>query len=83
MGNSKSIGRRNIDALNHPDKAIDDIEYKRHKLQFCMQVAKLNTFRVKTPDQMQERLNQLFDLCTQTGDIPTYENLAVACRYSY
>ena len=82
---SKSIGKGNVGALVNPNKAAADLdaEYKRHKLQFCMQVAKLNTFRVKTPDQMQERLNQLFDLCTQTGDIPTYENLAVACRYSY
>ena len=81
----KTIGKSNVDALVNPNKALKDvdIEYKRHKLQFCMQVAALNISRVKTPEEMQERLNQLFQLCTQTGDIPTYENLAVACRYSY
>lgn len=80
MGNKVKL-RQNIGVLSNPNKAIADvdIEYKRHKLQFCMQVAALNTFRVKTPQQMEERLQQLFDLCVQSGDIPTYENLAVAC----
>lgn len=84
MGNKVKL-QRNIGVLNDPNKAMTDVdaEYKRHKLQFCMQVAALNTSRVKTPEQMEERLNQLFQLCTQTGDIPTYENLAVACRDSY
>lgn len=81
MPSSKSIGRSNVGALVNANKALQDvdIEYKRHKLQFCMQVAALNTHRVKTPEEMEERLQKLFELCTQTGDIPTYENLAVAC----
>lgn len=85
MSNTKSIGRSNVGALTNPNKAVADIdiEYKRHKLQFCMQVAALNTSRVKTPQEMENRLQKLFELCIQTGDIPTYENLAVACRYSY
>lgn len=85
MSNAKTLGRRNINALNDPNKSLTDvdIEYKRHKLQFCMQVAALNTSRVKTPEEMEERLQKLFELCIQTGDIPNYENLAVACRYSY
>lgn len=81
MSNSKTLGRRNINALNDPNKSLTDvdIEYKRHKLKFCMQVAALDRGRVKTPQEMEERLQQLFDLCVQTGDIPNYENLAVAC----
>lgn len=77
--------QRNIGVLNDANKSLTDVDiaYKRHKLQFCMQVAALNTFRVKTPEEMEQRLQQLFDLCIQTGDIPNYENLAVACRYSY
>lgn len=82
---SKSIGRSNVGALTNPNRATADvdIEYKKRKIKFCMDVAKLNTSRVQTPDEMRERLDKLFELCYQTGDIPTYENLAVACRYSY
>lgn len=76
---SKSIGQSNIDALRCTDKMIDDIDYKKRKIAFCMEVAKLNTHRVSTPQEMQDRLQQLFELCIKTGDIPTYENLAVAC----
>lgn len=85
MSNAKTLGRRNINALNDPNKSLTDvdIEYKRHKLQFCMQVAALNVSRVRTPEEMEERLQKLFELCIQTGDIPNYENLAVACRYPY
>lgn len=85
MSSVKSLGRRNINALNDPNQSLTDVDikYKRHKLQFCMQVAALNVSRVKTPEEMEQRLQQLFDLCIQTGDIPNYENLAVACRYSY
>ena len=85
MPSKKVKLQRNIGVLNDPNKSLTDvdIEYKRHKLQFCMQVAALNTFRVRTPEEMEERLQKLFELCIQTGDIPNYENLAVACRDSY
>ena len=84
MGNKVKL-QRNIGVFNDPNKTLTDvdIEYKRSKLQFCMQVANLDRGRVKTPEEMEERLQQLFDLCIQTGNIPNYENLAVACRYSY
>lgn len=56
-----------------------DISYKKKKISFALQVAKLNKFRVSTPEEMTERLDELFQLCIDTGNIPTYEALAVAC----
>lgn len=56
-----------------------DIEYKKNKIAFTIQVSKLNTHRVQSPEEMQERLDQMFELCIETGNIPTYECMAVAC----
>lgn len=56
-----------------------DIEYKKKKIAFVVQVSKLNTSRVKTPEEMKERIDKMFELCIETGNIPTYECMAVAC----
>lgn len=56
-----------------------DLEYKKKKIAFTIQVSKLNTSRVQTPDEMKERLDKMFELCIETGNIPTYECMAVAC----
>jgi hypothetical protein len=56
-----------------------DLEYKKKKIAFTIQVSKLNTSRVQTPEEMKERLDEMFELCIETGNIPTYECMAVAC----
>ena len=62
-------------------KAIKDVdkEYISNLWKFSMQVRALNTGRVKSADEMEERIQQLFEICFQTGNMPTYEALAVAC----
>lgn len=42
---------------------------------FSMEVAKINTGRVKTAEELQDRFNQLFQLAAQMGKIPRYEHL--------
>jgi len=56
-----------------------DLEYKKRKIAFVLQVSKLNTGRVQSPDEMKERIQNMFNLCLETGNMPTYECMAVAC----
>ena len=62
-------------------KAIQDVdlEYKKKKIAFAVQVSKLNTGRVNTPEEMRDRIQQMFELCIETGNTPSYESIAVAC----
>ena len=71
----------NIGNRGSVQKAVQDLdlEYRRKKIAFAVQVAKLNTGRVQSPEEMQERFAQLFELCIQTGNMPSYEGLAVVC----
>jgi len=71
----------NIGNRGSVQKAIQDVdlEYKKRKIAFVLQVAKLNTGRVQSPEEMRERLQNMFNLCLETGNMPTYECMAVAC----
>lgn len=62
-------------------KAIKDIdkEYLAKKWSFTLAVDKLNVKRIESEEEMEERIQQLFDLCSTMGEIPTYEAIAVAC----
>ena len=71
----------NIGNRTSLQKALKDVdkEYIKNLWNFSMQVAALNTSRVKSEDEMKDRIQQLFDLCARTGNMPTYESIAVAC----
>lgn len=62
-------------------KAVKDVdkEYISNLWKFSMQVSALNTGRVKSADEMRERIQKLFEICYKTSNMPTYESLAVAC----
>ena len=49
-------------------KAIKDVdkEYIKNLWNFSMQVAALNTHRIKNEQEMQDRIQQLFQLCAKT-----------------
>ena len=57
-----NIGRYSI------QKAIQDVDkqYIKNLWQFSMQVAALNTGRIKSEQEMEERIQQLFQLCAET-----------------
>ena len=71
----------NIGNRGSVSKAIQDVdlEYRKKKIAFVVQVSKLNTARIETPEEMEERIDKLFELCIETGNIPSYECIAVAC----
>lgn len=58
----------NISNRTSVNKAISnlDLKYRQDKIKFALQVNALNTRRIKTPKEMEERIQQLFDLCQKT-----------------
>ena len=70
----------NIGNRGSLDKALKDVdvEYRKNKIKFVLEVGKLNTGRVKDSQEMQERFDALFELCSRTGNIPNYECMALA-----
>ena len=43
-----------------------DLKYKQNKIKFALQVNQLNTGRVSSEQEMEDRINQLFELCQKT-----------------
>ena len=56
-----------------------DFQYLQKVWDFSNAVAALNVSRIKTPEEMEERIQQLFNVCSDRGMMPTYESIAVAC----
>ena len=50
------------------NKAISnvDLKYRQNKIKFALQVNQLNTGRIQNEQQMEDRIQQLFDLCQKT-----------------
>ncbi len=71
----------NIGNRSSLQKALKDVdkEYIKNTWKFALAVNALNVKRVSTPEEMEDRIQQLFDLCSSTGNVPTYESIAVAC----
>lgn len=70
------MGRRNIGAMQNRDNIPkDDV---RKSLGFSMKVAKLCPDRVKSPDELAERFDKLFELAFKEGVLPRYEHLVLA-----
>lgn len=76
---SKSVN--NISERASVNKALKEIdtEYFKKVWEFSNAVAALNTQRVRTPEEMEVRIQELFNLCSDRGMMPTYESIAVAC----
>lgn len=43
-----------------------DLKYKQNKIKFALQVNQLNTGRIQSEQEMEDRINQLFELCQKT-----------------
>ena len=76
---SKSVN--NIGNRNSLAKATKDIDfqYLQKLWDFSNAVAQLDRGRIKTPEEMEVRIQELFNLCSDKGMMPTYESIAVAC----
>lgn len=77
------MSRNNNDISNRSSvsKAIKNIDgdYMKKKWAFTLAVDKLNVKRIESEEEMEDRIQQLFDLCSNMNEIPTYEAIAVAC----
>lgn len=71
----------NIGNRTSLQKAIKDVDrdYIKQTWQFALAVDALNTGRIQNEEEMEDRIQKLFDLCSKTGNVPTYESIAVAC----
>lgn len=58
----------NIGNRSSIQKAIKDVDkdYIKNLWKFSMQVAALNTGRIQNEQQMEDRIQQLFQLCAKT-----------------
>ena len=63
---SKNVN--NIGNRSSLQKALKDVdkEYVKNLWRFSMQVAALNTHRIQSEEEMEERIQQLFELCAST-----------------
>lgn len=71
----------NIGNRSSLQKALKDVdkEYISNLWKFSMQVRELDKGRIQSAEEMEDRIQKLFDLCYRTGNMPTYESIAVAC----
>lgn len=69
------MGRRNIGAMqDRGNIPKDDI---RKQFGFSIEVAKINTGRVQSPQELAERFDQLFEMAFQKDVLPRYEHLVL------
>lgn len=72
---SSKMGRRNIGAMqDRGNIPKDDI---RKQFGFSIEVAKINTGRVQSPQELAERFDQLFEMAFQKDVLPRYEHLVL------
>lgn len=53
-----------------------DLKYKQNKIKFALQVNQLNTGRIQSEQEMEDRINQLFELCQKTRQC---SHLRISC----
>lgn len=69
------MGRRNIGKMqDRGNPPPDDV---KKQFTFAIAVAKINTGRVQSPEELEQRFEELFQLANDRGIIPTYEHLVL------
>lgn len=77
MGNKvATMGHRDINKLNSLEEQVSP-DAKTRALWRTMLIKSLNTSRCTTSQELQERFDQLFELCFEKNFIPTVEALAL------
>lgn len=68
----------NISNKTSVNKAISnlDLKYRQNKIKFALLVNQLNTGRIQSEQEMEDRIQQLFDLCQKTRE---YTYLRISC----
>lgn len=75
-----TMGHRDINKLNSLENQVSD-DAKTKALRRTMLIKSLCTSRCTTSQELQERFDQLFELCFNNNFIPTVEALALCSRY--
>lgn len=71
-----TMGRRDINKLNSLEGQVSS-DAKTRALRRTMLIKSLNTSRCTTPQELQKRFDELFDMCFHNNFIPTVEALAL------
>lgn len=80
MPETKSIGRRNIGAIQ--DNTCQDNEFVGRALALNLKIRDLGLRgKPKTQEEMQDRITEYFSLCQEAQLNPTVEGLALAVDY--
>lgn len=80
MAETKSIGRRNIGAMQ--DNSCQDGEFVSRALALNLKIRNLGLQgKPKTQEEMQDRITEYFTLCQEAQLNPTVEGLALAVDY--
>jgi hypothetical protein len=80
MAETKSIGRRNIGAMQ--DNSCQDGEFVSRALALNLKIRQLGLQgKPKTQEEMQDRITEYFTLCQEAQLNPTVEGLALAVNY--
>lgn len=70
-----NMGRRNIGAMQKIENVPN--EDARIALDFSIGLARINTGRVQSPEELEHRFEQLFELAINFGRVPRYEHLVM------
>lgn len=79
MGNKLANRGKNINEILDPNNAPADARF--NALRRTMLVSKLNTGRCTTPQELEQRFNNLFELAYQEGFVPVVEHLAICSGF--
>ena len=80
MATKKMANRgKNINEILDPNNAPPDA--KSRALRRTMLIKSLCTSRCTTPQELEERFDNLFEMCFNNNFIPTVEALALCSRY--
>lgn len=73
------MGKGDISKFNNIDENVSP-DAKSKALRRTMLINSLNTGRCTTPEELNERFQQLFEMCFNNNFIPTVEALALCSR---
>lgn len=81
MGNKiANMGHRNIGMISDTNENTSP-DAKSRALRRTMLIKSLCTSRCTTPQELEERFDNLFEMCFNNNFIPTVEALALCSRY--
>ena len=81
MGNKiANMGHRNIGMISDTNENTSP-DAKARALRRTMLIKSLCTSRCTTPQELEERFDNLFEMCFNNNFIPTVEALALCSRY--